>query len=119
MACLQLRKTVVATLPLSANPQALYEMFEKEELKSLAEEAFGTGDVSLKQLTTTIAKAWKAVKECAGRAGQEDGQVNSALEKYATRCSIKHPVGITFWTLLQGVVFKEGRGWLTLCHYQQ
>lgn len=52
-------------------------MFEKDELKRLAQEAFSKGDASLKQLTTTIAKAWKAVKEYGGKAGQEDGQVNS------------------------------------------
>lgn len=37
-------------------------MLGREQLKSLADEAFGKDD-SLKELTKNIAKAWKAVKD--------------------------------------------------------
>lgn len=38
-------------------------MFDNEQLKLVAQEAFGKGDSSLTELTKTVAKAWKAVKE--------------------------------------------------------
>lgn len=37
-------------------------MLERDQLKALADEAFGKDD-SLKELTKNIAKAWKAVKD--------------------------------------------------------
>lgn len=42
--------------------QALYEMLSRSELKALADEAFGKED-ALKEVTKSVAKAWKAVKD--------------------------------------------------------
>lgn len=57
--------------------QALYEMFAREELKGLAKEALGEEN-SLTDLTKTVAKAWKAVKDsgkAATGAGGDPGTV--------------------------------------------
>lgn len=60
----------------SACSQVFYEMFDKEELKDVAQEAFGKGEVSLKGLTQTVAKAWKVVKTEGGKAAErEENQV--------------------------------------------
>lgn len=45
--------------------QALYEMLDRNDLKALAEEAFHKEE-ALKDLTKTVAKAWKAVKDGGG-----------------------------------------------------
>lgn len=74
---LMLSLSLVLNRVYSLNKKALYEMFGRDELKALAQEALGK-ETSLTEITKMVAKAWKAVKD-GGNTGTESRGVADVL----------------------------------------